>query len=213
MNKNAPLHAPSLKTMVDFGIACALDELNVAIPAVIDSYDANENKAVVHITVNRVFTDGTVLDLPSISGVPVVWPGCKDGSMTFPLSSGDGVLLVFSQRSLDEYLTTGNESVPSDSRLFDISDAIAIPGLFPYKQVPTPVDNENFQISFKNQTIKIKTDGEVEIGGALATKLVTDAFMTTFNTHTHSGGTISGATGIPNALMTDAELTSKVKAQ
>ena len=207
MNQRAPLHEPSFKTAIDYGVASAFSGMCTALPGIIESYDP-EKGAVVRPAVVLQYPDGTTVDVPQLSGVPVVWPSCKNGSVTFPLERGDGVLLVFAQRSLDEYLTTGNEMAPADDRMFDINDAVAIPGLYPFSGTPTPANNTDFQISFKDQVIKIKPDGTIEIGGTGAEKLVTDAFMGVYNSHTHVS---DGATTL--MLMTAAHTTSKVKAQ
>ena len=66
-----------------------------------------------------------------IYNVPVLFPRSRKAAVTFPLEKGDTVLLVFAERSLDEWIEKGGNKVsPEDPRRHDMSDAIAIPGCF-----------------------------------------------------------------------------------
>jgi phage baseplate assembly protein gpV len=84
---------------------------------------------------DKVLADGTSKSQPTILNVPLIFPASKKASMTFPIDVGDIVLCVFSQRSTDAFkASTGSETyIPQDKRRFSIRDAIAIPGLFPFK--------------------------------------------------------------------------------
>lgn len=105
-------------------------ELNTAIPGTITEYDALLQTCSVQPSIKRRRLDGETFSRKEISEVPVVFPRSKTGGISFPLSAGDGVLLVFSQRSIEEWGVTGDETATQDTRLHNISDAIAIPGLF-----------------------------------------------------------------------------------
>jgi phage baseplate assembly protein gpV len=84
---------------------------------------------------NKSLPDGTTIEQPTILNVPLIFPASKKASMTFPIDVGDIVLCVFSQRSTDAFkASTGSDTyTPDDKRRFSIRDAIAIPGLFPFK--------------------------------------------------------------------------------
>jgi hypothetical protein len=127
-----------------------------------------------------------------------------------PLTRGDYVLLVFCERSIDAWLSIGGIVDPDDYRKFDLSDAVAIPGLFPFGQGQSVV-SDHLQIRNGEAIITVKSTGDIEIGGTLTKKLLTEAFQLIYNGHTHvvSGGT----TGTPLPLTTAAELTTKVAAQ
>ena len=106
-----------------------LGGVHTAIPATVKSY--NDKKLLVDVqpSINSRFEDGTVLAQPTIYSVPVVFPRTKTAAITFPIEKGDSVLLVFSERSLDEWIDKGN-GTPEDTRRFDASDAFAISGVF-----------------------------------------------------------------------------------
>jgi len=84
---------------------------------------------------NKSLADGTTIEQPTILNVPLIFPASKKASMTFPIDVGDIVLCVFSQRSTDAFkASTGSDTyTPDDKRRFSIRDAIAIPGLFPFR--------------------------------------------------------------------------------
>ena len=76
-----------------------IDNVNTSIPGIIQSYDADSNRAVVVPTGKRMFPDGRRLDYPVIYDVPIVFPTAIGGScgITFPIKSGDACLVLFSQ--------------------------------------------------------------------------------------------------------------------
>ncbi len=45
--------------------------------------------------------DGSTMDFPEISGVPVMFPQSKNVTIAWPIKKGDGCLLVFSEQALD----------------------------------------------------------------------------------------------------------------
>jgi len=158
------MNAPSLATAVKKAITFSLTDVNTCLPGRIEKYDYAKQKADVKPLIKKLYVDGTTEALPVIVNVPVVWPRGGGGSLTFPLEKGDGVLLVFSQRSLDTWLSKGGDTGPGDPRKFDLSDAIAIPGLFPFSETGDAVDNTNCRLTFKGGTLKIDNTGKIAFG-------------------------------------------------
>ena len=106
-----------------------IDKVNTSIPGIIQSYDADSNRAVVVPTGKRTFPDGRKLDYPAIYDVPVIFPTVMGGScgVTFPIKSGDACLVLFSQENIQSFL--GGQEI-EDNKRFQLNDAIAIPGLY-----------------------------------------------------------------------------------
>lgn len=239
----APTHNPTLHTAIECAFFALLGEtVHTALPGIIDKYDPSSRKASVKPMLQSKNIDETATPLPIISNVPVVWPGNSLGSLSFPLTRGDGVLILFSERSLDEWLSSGKDVAPDDDRMFSLNDAIAIPGLFSFDAKSTIDNNDDMQISYKGKsvfirkngdvevkggnTVIVRNNGDVEIGGSGLKKLVTDSLLDAFNNHVHGTGSyasISGVTGgplvaggfsgAPTVSLTDSVLTTKVKAQ
>lgn len=188
----------------------SLAGLHVASPGRVESYDAASCKANVQPCIKKKLRSGEVIEPPVITNVPVVWPRTATSSIFMPISAGDYVLLIFCERSIDAWLSLGGVVDPEDYRKFDMSDAVALPGLFPFGQGKTVV-SDHLQIRNGSATITVKSNGDIEIGGGVVTKLVNEAFQTLYNAHTHPVS--GGATLAPTVLMTDAQLTGKVKAE
>jgi len=73
-----------------------------------------------------------VVDRPAIINVPLHMPVTQLGGLTYPIKKGNPVWLNFSMRGLDVWKKGRGESqAPSDLRRFDLSDCIAIPGVYP----------------------------------------------------------------------------------
>ena len=142
-----------------------LSNVNTCLPARIETYESSEKKASVKPVLNTVTLDGEVLEFPIITNVPVVFPKGGQFAMQWPLSEGDTVLLLFSQRSLDEWLSSGGEVTNSDPRKFNLSDAIAIPGLSPFSE-SNNFDNDNFFIDIGLSRLKISPNGTICFQGA-----------------------------------------------
>jgi len=143
-----------------------LSGVNTCLPAEIISYDFTKQKASVQPLLKVKFTDGTIDPMPIIENVPVIFPSSKDFHISFPLNEGDTVLLLFSQRSIDNWLSTGGEVVPNDPRKFDLSDAIAIPGLRDFSQTSPAEDNTTFTLQLGSAKFKIDPSGTYCFKGA-----------------------------------------------
>lgn len=150
-------------------IANALAEINIAIPAKIVSYDPSSVRATVKPTIPKRLSNGETLPAPQIVNVPVCFPiadvGGAVAQITLPMKSGDGVLLIFSHRSLENWLS-GSEQSPDDPRMFDLSDAFAMPST----NAKSPsADGENLCIKYGAGTLKITPSGEVLINAPSTT--------------------------------------------
>lgn len=103
-------------------------ELNTSLPGIIKSYDPVTRTATVRPAMKRTTVDGKTPRRPLLLDVPVIFPYSGVQGITFPLKEETPCLLVFSQRSLDDWVTTREEDVVTDARLHDINDAFCIPG-------------------------------------------------------------------------------------
>lgn len=168
----------------------------VAMPARVESYDYRTQKASVTPLLRR--QDGEAR--PVITGVPVVFPRSADASLTFPIRSGDGVLLVFTDRSLDLWLGRGGEVTPDDPRAHSYSDAVAIPGLYPFAVQSPAENNDDLMVRRGATRLRMKADGTVEIvsaGVTIASNLTVQGQITatgdvvgggiSLQGHTHGG--------------------------
>lgn len=107
-------------------------ELNTMIPAKVISYDSSTQTCEVQPSLKRTLIDPPkIISRPRLLDVPVVFPRAGASGSYFPLAAGDSVMLIFCQRSLDDWLEADGEVQVRDTRLHNISDAVVVPGLFP----------------------------------------------------------------------------------
>lgn len=173
------------------------------------------------------FSDGTSLVRPICEGVPVQWPSGGGASLTFPIKTGDMVLLVYCMSSIDEWKhSDGTKSItPTHKRYHDSADAIAITGLFTTLKHPSDENVSSVVLKHNDGTsakakVEIEESGKIiinagsgstiELGeGAVDKAILGTAFKTYFDTHTHPTGV--GPSGAPINPMPDTTLSEIVK--
>lgn len=138
-----------------------LCNVHTSLPGIVKSYDAASNKATIQPALNKNYTSGEMA-MPLLENVPVLFPN----NIRFPINVDDYVLLIFTERSMDLWLSVGGQVTPTDPRKFDLSDAIAIPGLMPFTQTYPNNNNQDFVIEYSGSSITIKPDGAVVINTA-----------------------------------------------
>lgn len=113
-------------------------DLHTALPAQIEVYDATEQTVDVQPMIKNVVSDpdGSELeeDFPVIPAVPVVFPRGGGHFITFPLAKGDFVLLVFCEKSIDQFMAKGKSAHPVDLEKHGFSGAVAMAGFYPTAQ-------------------------------------------------------------------------------
>jgi len=187
-------------------IETQLGDVNTAIPGTVVSYDPKGNRAVVRPSLPKRLADGTELAPPTIAEVPILWPAASGGAIfTMPIKPGDGVMLIFSQRSLEGWLGGSNDA-PDDPRRFDLSDAVALPGLRASGISADPdavvlaLDGSTVRLepggvmSIETTTLKVK--GNIELTGGMTATADIVAGSVSLKSHVHtgvqSGAAISG---------------------
>lgn len=153
--------ADAVRRLVESRVA----EVHVALPGRVVAYDYAQQRATVKPDMHRQYRDGRVDPYPTIVGVPMIWPRTSGGSasLTMPVLPGDPVLLLFSERSLERWLSTGGADRPGDPRKHDLTDAIAIPGLMPFSDTSAAENNEDVLLTFGAAKVRIKPSGRIEI--------------------------------------------------
>ncbi|NJR73231.1 MAG: hypothetical protein HC773_05165 [Scytonema sp. CRU_2_7] len=162
------------------------DDVHTCIPGRFEKYDYKTQSAQVKPLIKKVYLDGSVLVLPVIASVPVIFPRTAQSGITFPINKGDKCLILFTERSLERWRLSGNDSEPGDRRRYDLSDAVAIPGLFSLVETNIQSNNEDLEIHHKEQKVTIKSNGDIQIGVDSIKKLVTEEFKSIYEGHTHA---------------------------
>ncbi len=155
----------SLAELLDMHFQHHQVDLHVALPARVERYDTATQTVDVVPQVNRALPDGAgnfvTEPLPKLADVPVLFPRCGRFSITFPLSVGDFVLLVFAERSLAAWRATGAQSDPGDLGMHTLDGAVALPGLFPDAQPAAAADGANMRVGSDTDP-----NGRIELPGS-----------------------------------------------
>lgn len=142
-------------------------ELHVSMPAEVVNYDHKSQTITAKPHFKRKFKDGKIEDPPLIYRVPVAFPRAGKSFMVFPIEPGHSVQLMFSDRSLEKWMSSGKTVEPEDTRAHHISDAFAIPGGYSLAD-PVKVNNAK-DIIIKNDDggnfveLRMKKNGHIQV--------------------------------------------------
>jgi hypothetical protein len=228
-NERTPTYPEVLEAAVTQGLL----DTHTMLPGKIEKYDPVKQKADVKPLIKRtvILQDSTELtaeSLPVIPDVPVIFPQGSGFFLSVPLQKGDYVMLLFCERSIDQYISgQGIDTDPIDTRIHDLSDAVALPGFVPYARSLKNVVSDEMRLGQDDEGIQIrlKTDGEIDItyangqtlhienkdGDAVLTlgdgavhAMIAERFSTfwgtvksTFDGHSHANHGVPPATPLP----------------
>ncbi len=178
-------------------VGSAMNKINTSVAGTIVSYNPNTNRAIVKPSGQVIFEDSRKLPYPEIHNVPLVFPASMGGTcgVTFPINSGDGCLIVFSQDNMDDFLS---KSKSDDTRKFQLTDAIAIPGLYTASTDGQSNKSSSLCLFYSGSTVTLDSNGFI---GTLADgtnftfsggDLVVNGISLT--KHVHTGVTPGGGT-------------------
>ncbi len=144
-----------------------LERIHTSMPGRVVTYDPANRTAVV--VPGLADADGNAM--PTIFDVPVVWPGGNGFSLTVGLNANDRVLLLFSERSIEEWLAKGLATDPHDLRRHSITDALALPAVWFMKKGPSVTASPtDMCLGRDNGTlvIRILPSGKIMIGNEIS---------------------------------------------
>lgn len=130
----------SLDGLIRLAFDHLMTDVRVSLPGKIESFDKDTRLATIQPMIQRRYLgDSEPTNLPVVQMVPLVEMRTQNAILSLPVASGDPVLLVFSDRAMDNWLG-GNGSQPADPedvRQHDITDAFAILGGWPELMTPS----------------------------------------------------------------------------
>lgn len=167
----------SLEGLLRQYITNSVNSVFTAIPArIVGNVNLEEQRVDVQIVIDKITTDNESRHHPVILNVPVIFPGSRTSQFSFPVSVGDTVLCIFSQRSLDRFkLGSNNTHAPLDFRKYSRADAMAIPGLFTFPDAVNDPDKHSLNHSTEDTVIvhnigsgsecevRLKASGQVQV--------------------------------------------------
>lgn len=196
---------PKLEDLFNvFGRKLKID-MNCVKIGTIQSINYATMTATIQILFQQQMRNGTYQALPLLSDVPVFTLQGGGFSLEFPIAAGDTCLVLFADRNIDNWFTSGGLMPPADGRLHALSDAIALVGLNSAAKplTPTPSSSEARLVDRAGTTKVGLSGGKVTIANAsgtlltVLTNLVTA--LNTLNAAIASMTTGSIAAGTPQA--------------
>lgn len=101
-----------------------------ALPAIVDSVNLTNQTITAQPAINASITNESgeveIVNLPLLVDVPIVFPKAGGFALTFPIASGDEVLIIFSSRCIDGWWQSGGIQNSPEFRMHDLSDGFAI---------------------------------------------------------------------------------------
>lgn len=185
-----------LATLLRTATQQAMRTINTCLPGTILNYNAGAQSASVQPMLKLRQPDGREESIPVLNNVPVIWPRSGGASLTFPVRAGDGCLVMFTQRSIDEYKSSGEVSIPLDPRAYDLSDAVAIMGFVSFGGGGGADDAVELNFGSSKVTLKENT---VEVTGTAIT--LTGAVTVAGNLTVSGAGGGSGVVNINAPLL------------
>lgn len=157
-------------------IKLSIKDINTSFLAIVESYNIETGRAVIHPKIKYLNNDGEYVEYASIVECPVASFKCGSFYLRCPYVAGDIVIVVCSQDALDDLLITSSTAI---SNLDGVSkhrmqDAIIIGGVFVEDE---KIMNTNFPNDFliqnraNNDLIVLKKEGGVEITTSTKVKI------------------------------------------
>jgi len=153
---------PDLRTVLDNLKADILYNLNCHQLGVIESFDAAKQTASIQLSVLRVVGNEEI-PYPLLTDCPIMFPAAGGAYMTFPVVQGDPCLVLFNDRDIDNWFTTGNVVAPNTSRAHSLSDGIAILGIRSLANPPPYTANDAVVLALGGASVSITTAGVVRM--------------------------------------------------
>ena len=138
-------------------------QLWTALPGIIQSFNAAAMTVVVQPAIMGTMTDEhgvkSNVSLPVIPDVPVVFPGGGGFTLTFPIAAGDECWLSFGSRCIDFWWQNGGVQKPVDSRMHDLSDAVAHVGIRSKAKAIGGISTSKTQLRSNDGATLVELDG------------------------------------------------------
>lgn len=156
---------PTMAKVISDAIDKKLWEIHTAMPGEIVSYDVTTGLAEVQPLLTRtVLETGAIEPYPILADVPVQFMGPINGWLHFPLNAHDPCLLLFSERSLENWFAQGGQQQVTSGRVMDLTDAICIPGLRSSQQaIELNGAASSLELAFGDAWIEITNTGKFKV--------------------------------------------------
>ncbi len=175
-NPSERLQEPDLLILLNRFKRFVKNELNCVSIGVIQSFDVNNQTATIALNYMRVIKGGTPVGVNQSSNTTVNYPlliNCPvfvlnggGGVLTFPIAKNDTCIVLFADREIDTWFTTGGVNPPAGDRVHDLNDAIALIGIRSLEDLIADYSADAVQLKYKDALIEIDVSGNININSA-----------------------------------------------
>ncbi len=170
-NYTLPTANYTLKSLLDTFKESTSVEINCHHIGTIQTFDPTTQTATATVNYTRTYFEydpktnsnqPVQINYPQLMMCPVICLGGGSASLTFPIQAGDECLILFNDRSIDNWLQSGNVGPLNSPRLHSISDGIILVGLRNSQKVIQNYDtthavlqNGSTQVALSSSQVKI----------------------------------------------------------
>lgn len=132
-----------------------MSNLRICFPAVVVSIeDIEDNMIDVQPVLNTLKSDGTDDEDPVIFSVPICNINTQTSSITIPVSVGDGVLVVSTDKDPANYFSGNKEPhAPASPTMYGADNCVAIVGCNPFQD--SPYNANNYSNEFDRNSVNL----------------------------------------------------------
>lgn len=139
-------------------------QLRVAIPAIVESFDADKQTVSVQPAITENIQVGgeaaKATQLPVLTDIPICFPRAGGYCITLPIAKGDECLLVFADMCIDGWWQSGGVQDQMETRRHDLSDAFAIIGVTSQARRVSDYSADKLQLRTDKSDIVVELDKE-----------------------------------------------------
>jgi hypothetical protein len=145
LSQNNRIPGIDLKDLLDRRKREAKSEINCMMPGTVVDFDPLTQTASVQISFLRKIDGGGVDELgqvvdkylpyPILRKCPLIGMSGSGGGFSFPVNPGDNCMVMFCDRDIDGWWTTGQTAAPNSDRMHDLNDAFIMVGANPLTNV------------------------------------------------------------------------------
>lgn len=153
---------PDLRALLNQQVSQIFYALNCHEVAKIVSFDATKQTATVQIQVLRQLNDKQMA-YPLLTDCPVFFNTGGNAALTMPIADGDTCLVLFNDRDLDNWFTSGSNVMPNSTRSHDLSDGLVIVGFRNLANVLSDYSSTDPELRNADGRFGIGTNGKISL--------------------------------------------------
>jgi hypothetical protein len=150
---------PDLNTTLDNLKKEIFSTMNCIQIGKINSIKSDEGTVEVELQIKRLAVDGTSTTIPVLTDCPYFVLQGGGAYIDMPITAGDYCIVLFNDRDIDNWWSTGNQSTPNTNRKHHLSDGLALIGITP-KQNALEMNGSTIGIRGVNKKINIDNNSE-----------------------------------------------------